>query len=200
MITIKYKGEEYEMKSDVKDFTVEEFEIICHYLQKDTYELKEEDKYSPALNKEDLKRVLEQLTMLDNWFNILEYCGLPDFVLDEIDHIDYFKCIQSLNLIPDNTDNMVKTLEINGHIFTAYDDDEYKIKMKELKEIQKQCHFHPTFTYRYTLAVIFKNDYITNIDEKAAMMSQVNAELVFPYLKYTSDKLINDFTAKYGQQ
>jgi hypothetical protein len=173
MIKIK----DFEMKSEITEYTLFEFEQI-----------------SLALNDTTLDYV-------DKYLKIFEILNVPEEIVDDIDTDQLVTIIKDFNkLQPEN--NLIKSFELDGYEYVAYDGDDFKLKIKDLALIEnyvkKSGHLKPT----EVIAILFKRNDLSktehytpaHIKYKIELFKNLNCALVYPYIIYLGEKLVKKLT------
>lgn len=165
----------YQIKNDIAELTLEQFE-----------------KVSKILNDEDLDK-------FEKWADVFIFLGVPvsevnDMEFDEfINYVKVFNDTHAINDIP-----MTQEFELDGYTYRAYE-DEFKLKVRDLKMIEKAMGKDNTNYFARLMAIIFKRTDLTNAEHyenshlkyKEKLFNDLNATLVVPYVVAVSRKLIS---------
>ena len=131
MLTIKFKGETYNLKNSVKELTVGEFEDILI-----------------ILNKED--------NVINKWFEIFIRLGLSEEVINNIG-LDEFKIIiREFNF---NTSNIVikKSIKINGSEYKCFN-SRFKLTVKNIIMIENYILINPNKYIAEVIAILYTKE------------------------------------------
>lgn len=165
----------YQIKNDIAELTLEQFE-----------------KVSKILNDEELDK-------FEKWADVFIFLGVPvsevnDMEFDEfVNYVKVFNDTQAINDIP-----MTQEFELDGYTYRAYE-DEFKLKVRDLKMIEKAMGKDNTNYFARLMAIIFKRTDLTNAEHyenahlkhKEKLFKDLNATLVVPYIVAVSRKLIS---------
>ena len=142
------------------------------------------------------------LTGMEKYIEAFNYLGLEE-VIDVID----FDGLNDLIIAYDEYEmptEFIKSFDISGFNYTAYDEDEFILKGKDMAMIEKIIHKKNKNTetkdkfLAEILAVIFKRDDLTknehtdpaHIQYKADLIRKnIKANVAIPYLALVSDKI-----------
>lgn len=184
MITITLKEVDYNLKTSASDFSLGEYESILTIINS---------------TDEDFEK----------YANLLVSVGLPIEVVDNLEIKDFMSVLkqftQSFDDISQYTSNFSKTIEIGNKIYTSYTDDEFKLKVKELKLIEKFITRNPNAYLSEIIAVVFKDNDLTNtehytdahIRHKAKLFREhVTLDIALPYIIYFSKEILNNITVE----
>ena len=176
MIKIELKDEVYELRNSLDEITIEEFEIIIY-----------------LINKEN--------TFIQKWIEILEFLGLPEYVIDTLDEDSFIEIVKSISnnfAIPNDT--VKKSVIIDGEEYLAYKDEKFKLTMKQIKFIQKnilnkESYFSDLCAYIYNKN---GNNEIENMDVdhfryKKLFFRDQKMELIIPILRIINISLAKKF-------
>lgn len=181
MITLQFKDDTYQLRNELDELTVGEFEKI-----------------SSILNDLDKNQ-------LEKWSEIFLLLGIPQDVIDYFDAETFISIIKQFNLLDEK--KVLKTVEkvvtIDNVDYIGYDGDEFKMNVKQLCLIEDFIKKNPERYLGDILAVIYKSVNIddnmhfdkAHIKHKAELFrKQMNAKYAMPLLGYISKKIINDTT------
>lgn len=164
----------YEVKNNVTEFTVAEFE-----------------KVSAILNDENLDK-------FERWADVFIYLGVPVEEVNDMEFNEFANYVKVFN--ESNVDKesvMTKELEIEGYTYRAYE-DEFKLTVKDLKLIEKAIKNNATEYFPYMLAVIFKRTDLTKVEHyteahlkhKAKLFKDLKATVAVPFIVHVA-KMFN---------
>lgn len=171
MITIR----DYQMKSELKEYTLYEFDLI-----------------SATLNN-------EKLDYIDKYLNVLEILNVPQEIIDDLSDTEFIDIIKNLVLLPPTNDTLLKEIEIDGFIYEAYDGDEFKLKIKDLALIENSVKKNNgKFLATEAMAIIFKRKDLSKVEHytpahikyKTELFKNVNVDLVYNYIIFISEKTV----------
>lgn len=177
MIKIK----EFEMKSELNEFTLKELDTITIILND------------------------EKMDYIDKYLKVFETLNVPDSILDEMSTEELFSVIKNMNASKSNNQEFIKEIEIDGFIYSAYDGDEFILKVKDLAKIENFTKQAGKFSFLEAIAIIFKRKDLTktenyadaHIKYKKRLFEDINADLVYPYLIYITEKLAKKIEVLY---
>ena len=169
------KIKEFDVKNEINEFTIEEFENV-----------------SRILNDEEVEK-------FERWANLLIYLGVPEsevYDLDFTEFVEYIKLFSDTKVKPSN--EFCKVIELDGYTYTSHE-DELKISVREMKMIEKQVSNNPHHYISYLMSVLFKRNDLTKVEhytdahikQKAKLFSSLSAELAIPYATFIGLKLSN---------
>lgn len=110
MTTVEFNGKDYPVRNSPEEFTIEELEIIMFILQK------------------------EDINIFSKWMEIISILGVDQDVIDNIDTDAFIELCLTFKFSTDI--ELTKEIEIDGVTYFLFEGDEFKIKMKQLKEIE----------------------------------------------------------------
>lgn len=172
----------FEMKSEISEYTLFEFEQI-----------------SNTLND-------ESLDYIDKYLKIFEILNVPEEIVDELDDTEFFNIIKSFNQETPSQE-LTKEIEVNGYTYTAYEGDTFKLKLKDLAIIENLIKKSGKMNATEIIAVLFKRNDLTkkehyepaHIKYKKELFKDIPVSLVFPYFVYLGEKLVKKITAMTDQ-
>lgn len=138
------------------------------------------------------------LGSFDRYMRIFSLFGLPEDVSGDIDEMELVDLIREFNKVTIPTNQLVKTIEVNGRTYTAYD-EEFKFKAKDIVEIERAAMKGVLNFPSFILAVLFKDDALTKIEHytsahlqhKAKLFSDnLNTDVAIPYLARVAEKTL----------
>jgi hypothetical protein len=169
------KIRDYEIKQDIKELTITEFE-----------------KVSAILNNEELDK-------FESWADVFIYLGVPVEEVNDMEFDEFIKYVKDFNdsKIEANLE-MTKTIEVEGYTYQAFE-DEFKLKVKDLKLIEKAITSNAQNYFAKLMSIIFKRTDLSNAEHydnahlkhKEKLFKDLSAELVVPYVVFVSKKLTN---------
>lgn len=178
MITINYEDNQFQVKNNLEELTIKEFENVCAYIND------------------------EKSDYIDKWINVFVYLGIPQEVVDEFDATHFKSIIEKFNLIKVTKQEIFKELIIDDLVLIAYD-EKFKLTVKELSLIESYCKNDKVKYIAEVLAVIYKNPEVekslrydkSHLKYKAELIrTNITAEKCVPILEYISKQVIKDFT------
>ena len=167
------KIRDYEIKNNVSEFTVEEFEKI-----------------SAILNDEDLDK-------FERWADMFIYLGVPVEDVNDMEFKEFVEHVKTFNDTKVDTESkMVQEIEVEGYTYRSYE-DEFKLKVKDLKLIEKAIKKNANDYFPYLLAVIYKRTDLTNTEHyteahlkhKAKLFKNLNASIAVPFIIHVAQML-----------
>lgn len=179
MVNIEYLGVNYPIRNTMKEITIEEMEVI-------SYEL-----------KQDIK-------VLDKWFNILEHLGLDSVVIDNIDFDTFAELIKNFDF---NTKSPIqKEVEIDGIIYSCYEGDSFKLKMKTLNKILDIMNINQDFFIAKVASVLYtradytdqQNNEKEHLKYKEEFFKTQPADLVMDLISRINENIIKKIAVTGG--
>lgn len=169
MIKIK----DFELKSELNEFTLFELDTITKILNDD------------------------KLDYIDKYLSIFELLNMPEDILDNLSNDELFDTIKNFIADRNVNNNLTKEIEIDGYIYKAYDGDEFILKAKDVAKIENLTKQSGYFSFLEAIAVIFKREDLSktehyepaHIKYKMKLFKDIDASLVYPYLIYITEKL-----------
>lgn len=161
--------------------------------------LLELDDISKALNN-------DKLDYVDKYLKVLSILKLDDETIDGLSFDDLVHIIKNFATKKEETNkNLIKEIEIDGYTYQAYDDDKFIIKVKDVSMIEKNTKQTGYFSILDSIAIIFKRtdlskdeSYIpAHIKYKKELFGKINADIVYPYLVYITEKLASKIKTLY---
>jgi len=167
------KIKEFDVKNEINEFTIEQFENV-----------------SRILNDEEVEK-------FERWANLLIYLGVPEsevYDLEFSEFVEYIKIFSDTKVKPSN--EFCKVIELDGYTYTSHE-DELKISVREMKMIEKQVSNHPHNYISYLMSVLFKRNDLTkaehyadaHIKHKAKIIRELKAEVAVPYLVVVAERI-----------
>jgi len=176
MIKINFKNDSYELRNEVFEWTIGEFESM-----------------SAILNNKDKDH-------LEKWIEVFELLKIPTEVIDNMDAFDFMEIIKEFNMFGVQNNEIVKTIHLKGEQYHAYD-EKFRITVKEMKLIESLVNKNPDRYLGDIMAVIYKRPDIdpelhkdkAHIHFKAELIrKEASADMAIPILTFLSKKLIKD--------
>jgi hypothetical protein len=168
MITIKG----FELKTELADMTVNEFEHI-----------------SKILNN-------SQIDNVEKYCQVLEFLGMSDQIINELTDEEFYEIIRAFTYEPEYS-KMTPTIECDGRKYRAYEDEgELILKVKDLNYIEKAAKNEKNYLSKI-LAIVFKQEELTatehytpaHIAYKAELFGKLNAQQMAPYILTITNKI-----------
>lgn len=176
MLNVKFNGIEYQIKNNVNEFTILEFETICTILND------------------------EKKTKIIKWSDIFEFLGLPIDVIDEFDSFAFIQLINEFNLLGVDKEPMLQEIVIDGYTYKSFD-EEFKLTVKEMGLIESFVEKNKDKYLGELMAIVFKrtdlgrNEHFdkTHIKYKADLFRKhITADKTLPFITFLSKKLIDN--------
>lgn len=148
---------------------------------------------------EKLSRTMadNELDQFEKWAKIFIDLGAnEDFVYD-LDFEDFKKIVGDfMSTKIEASKEFTKTIEIDGYTYQSFE-DEFKLKIRDLKLIEKSISQHPENHVSRTMAILFKRTDLTNIEHeseahiklKTKLFQNQKSEIAIPFLAYIGEKL-----------
>lgn len=167
-----YTIRNFEIRTEISEFTVAEFEIIGSILKGEDSEV------------------------LERYFNLLEYLKLPEEILYDLTDAELFAAIGSFNIQKPEI-YLVPSFELGGYTYRAYPDgEEFVLRAKDLALIEKAGQDESKLLSRL-LSIIFKREDLSNkehyepahMKHKAKLFGELNAGEMYPYLIHITKRI-----------
>lgn len=167
MLTTTINGAERQMRCQLNEITLDEFERLCQALNEETEEV------------------------FERYIKVFSILGLSDDDVDLITIEDFKQLIRQFADIPWDNNDFVKELHIEGKVYTSYTGDKYTLSIRDLSKIEK---YMKKDKFRYIgemMAIIYKDKSISkdkwyeefHIKETAEVFRRsVTADFVLPYI------------------
>ena len=181
MISVRINEIDYSIKQKVNEFTIGEFETI-----------------TTILNNSELDKI-------DKYTQIFTVLGVPQNVIDEMETSHFFNLVKEFANIEDNIDYLVaekvKEVTVNGRVYQAYEGDEFKMNVKQMKMIEKYIKLNPKTYISDLMAIIFKDVQLTNnehyvdahIKHKSNLFKDaITVDVALPYVGFFSKELLTN--------
>jgi hypothetical protein len=177
MINLLFDSKTFEIRNNVTEFTIGEFETLS------------------AIMNDDEKNYIEK------WSDIFQFLGVPEDVVDNFDTFDFIDLIKQFNFLGDEEFKMKQTIVLNDIEYHAFD-EEFKLTVKEMRLIEDFINKNSKRYLGDILAVIYKRsdtDKTINFDKshlhfKAELIrKEIMADVAMPLMSYLSKKLIKDY-------
>lgn len=175
MIKVNYDGTSYDVKSNVNELTIAEYEKISNINAK------------------------SDVDTIDKWFKILIELGLPNDVIDDIDVDELVNIISELDLSEIEIEYK-NEIEIDGYkyICELKEDGTPKITGRIFKELEKAVKKDNYISI--IMAILFKREDLTinehynseHIEYKAKLFKDLNASMSIPYIFHIADKYVKN--------
>jgi hypothetical protein len=176
MLTIKFQDNSYQIKNQVEEFTIREFEEICFILNE------------------------KKQTKINAWSQIFNLLGVPNEVIDEFDSFAFIQLIKEFNLDDFENKEFVKEIEIDGYTYQSFEND-FKLTVKEMGLIEQKIEKDSNKFLGELMAIIFKRVDLSKIEHfdnahikyKAELFrNSVTADKAIPFIGFLSKRLINN--------
>jgi len=164
----------YQINNQVSELTIDQFE-----------------KVSKILNDEELDK-------FEKWADVFILLGVPIDEVNDMDFDEFIHYVKDFNSVESNTDlEMIQEFELDGYTYRAYE-DEFKLRVRDLKMIEKAMGKDNKNYFAKLLSIIFKRTDLTNAEHyenahlkhKEKLFKDLNATIVVPYIVAVSRKLI----------
>lgn len=167
MIDINYEGKLYHIKNTTKDYTVGEFEELCHILNTDMY------KY-------------------DKYVKILLISGVSQEIIDNLDVDELLLLVKEFNFNY-KQGKIIKEFKINGIKYTCYDKS-FKLTVKNMLLIETYMTLNPQKYFGEVLAILYTNkDCVLSLTDKAKLIREtIPAEIVIPIIYEVTANIIDN--------
>jgi len=172
-----YKVRDYEIKTSINEMTIAEFESISALLKN------------------------ESLETIERYFEVLEFLGVPEAILDELTDEELFNAIKSFNTQAASKE-LKPSFELGGYTYRAYEDGtEFSLKARDLSYIEKAAKTQ-TAWLSYIMAIIFKREDLgksehyadAHIKFKAKIFGELNAGEYYPYMLAVTERINQQIT------
>ena len=181
MLTVRLNDIDYSIKQKVNEFTIGEFEQITN-----------------ILNNAELDKI-------DKYTQIFTVLGIPQDIIDEMETSEFFNLVKEFANIEDNIDYLVsekvKEVTINNRVYQAYEGEEFKMNVKQMKMIEKYIKLNPKTYISDLMAIIFKDTQLTNnehyvdahIKHKSNLFKDnITVDVALPYVGFFSKELLTN--------
>ena len=182
---IKVKG--HNLPNKASEMSLKLYEKLSEVLEskvKDNGENKKEFKYE---------------SVIDKYLDVLELIGLPKEVCNNLTQEEFVKAVTDFNKPTKVNYKMINSFEINGKIYTAFKGKKFSLNVKDGALIEKYARQNPTRYVAEMLAVIFKDESLTDaehrenahIKHKANIFrTELTASVAVPYLMEVAKKIL----------
>lgn len=138
-------------------------------------------------------------SVIDKYLDVLELLGLPESEINELTQEEFKKAVIDFNKPTKVNYKMVNKIELNGRVYKAFEGKKFMLNVKDGALIEKYARQNPTRYVAEMLAVIFKDESLTNnehrenahIKHKANIFrNELTAEIAIPYLMEIAKKIL----------
>lgn len=166
MIAITIDGVEKQLRNELNEITLPEFEQICEITQR-------------------------EIDYIDRHSEIFKIIGLTYDDLEVIDASDFIQLCKDYNKTFADSTLFVKDIEIDGKTYTSYTKDKFILSVRDLGKIEKYIKAKPLGFLGEMLAIIYKDNSVPNslwytddyIKLKAELFrNNLKADIAIPYL------------------
>lgn len=165
MINLEYKEEIIELRSDVSEITVEEMEYIVYKLT------------SP------------DFIFIDTWREIINYLGVPNYVIDWIEFDTMIDIKNSFNFKCES--EIVPIVNIEGVEYTCYSNGKLRLSIKKLDFIFEEIVRLKSFYLARVMAICYSDDWsVENLDYLESWFKKQPASLSIPISDFVSKSII----------
>lgn len=174
MIDITLNGITKQLKNELIDISIADFERVC-----------------VILNKSD--------SVFERYINIFQCLGLTVEDIDGISEDDFLFLVDGFIRTRWEATEFVKELTIDGKIYTAFTGDKFVLSIRDLAKIEKYVKFNQEKYLGELLAIIYKDLTLPKeqwydekyISEKAELFrNNITANIVLPYTNLILSNLI----------
>jgi len=175
MVTIKYAGEEIQLRNEAKEVRLSEFNKIHNILSTD------------------------KAGHFEKYTEVFKVLGVSEDVIDDMSIEQFIELVKMFNDISQTKENPVQSFEIDGYIYTAYKGEEFKFTAKDLVMLERGFKQGVGSIPAFVLAVVFKREDLTkkehfdptHINHKAKLFSEhLYMDVALPYLGLVSQRVI----------
>jgi len=175
------KIQDFEMKSELKEFT-----------------LKELDKITSILND-------DKMDYIDKYLTVFDSLGVPENIIDDLSNDELFDIIKKMTNSKAVEQTLLKEIVVDGYTYSAYDGDTFTLKAKDMAKIENMTKQSGKFSFLEAIATIFKRTDLTktehyepaHIKYKMQLFGSLNADEMYPYLIYITEKLAKKIEVLY---
>ena len=178
MLKYNFEGREENLKSVFSEITINELESIIA-LQEKSYGY-------------------------DYFLNAFEILGFSKYLCDRIDLENLIEIIKEFKADLKFVDKLPSTIEIDGFIYKAYDDEVgFKFNSKDFAKIEKHINENPNNWMAYALAIIFKREDLTDVEhsdenhisyKRELFLKHIMADVALPYSMKVSNTYIKNLS------
>lgn len=177
MLKVNVDGKSYQVKNNIDEFLIKDFEVVTKILNDD------------------------KINNIEKWSEVFIFCGLPRDIVDMFDLEAFIKLIKEFNLLDDKGIEMVKDITLNDITYTCYQ-EEFRLTVKDTRYIEDFIVKNPNNYLGELMAIVYKRTDVdknitydsAHIKYKAELFRNgVTADKVIPFIQILSKKLINDY-------
>lgn len=138
------------------------------------------------------------------YMKIFEHLGMPMEVLNIIDTVTLMSIVSDFNSdFTMDGGELARTVEVNGRRYYAYTEDTtFNLKSRDFSKIEEYLE-HKEVWFLYALAVIFKDEELTNnehyddahIKHKSELFKTLPTSITLPYLTYLTELYVEHLKA-----
>lgn len=145
------------------------------------------------------KDVFKYESVIDKYLDVLELLGLPESAINELSQEEFKKAVIDFNKPTKVNYKMVNKIEVNGRIYKAFEGKKFNLNVKDGALIEKYARQNPTRYVAEMLAVIFKDENLTDAEHRTnahikhkanIFRDEVKAEIAVPYLMEIAKKIL----------
>jgi hypothetical protein len=145
------------------------------------------------------KDVFKYESVIDKYLDVLELLGLPESAINELSQEEFKKAVIDFNKPTKVNYKMINKIEVNGRVYKAFEGKKFILNVKDGALIEKYARQNPTRYVAEMLAVIFKDESLTDrehrenahIKHKANIFrNELKAEIAVPFLMEVAKKIL----------
>lgn len=176
MLTIKYNNQSFDIRNELTELTIKDFEFITNNVN---------DKEKPTFDK---------------WSEIFVYLGVPQEIVDEMDSDEFLQIAKEFYDIETNFTDVPQFIEVDGITYRAYE-EKFKMTVKEMSMIEAAVRKNRDRYIAEVMAIIYKNPELdkaltydkSHIHFKAELFRKtLTADKCVPMINFISGRLIKD--------
>jgi hypothetical protein len=178
MIKLKFNGEEYEVRNQLDEIKIGEFEDLCVIFNN------------------------EKESKIERWSNIFNILGVPIDVIDEMDAFDFINIIKTIKIFNNDNIEIPNKLTVNGKDYISFDEGEkFKLTVKENSIIEKYIQNNSDKYIGEILSVCYKLEGSdksiwydkSHLDYKAKLFrDNITTDKIIGLLRYLTLKLVEE--------
>lgn len=153
MLKAIINGVEKEIKSELNEISLEDFEKICVCLTKEF-----EDSFEKHLE-------------------IFSILGLSEEDIDSIIPVDFLNLVRLFRSVPWESSNFVNEITVEGKTYTAFTGEKYTLSIRDLAKVEKYIKRDKTKYIGELIAIIYKDKSLTKEEQYSEETITKNAEL-----------------------
>jgi hypothetical protein len=177
MIQVQLTNEAIEIKNDITEYTISEYEKIVTLFN----------------NK--------SLDYIDKYIEVFKISGMTEDQIAELDATYFISLVKEFNLLHTIDTDIVQTIELDGYEYKCFEDGKkFILSVRDLAKIENFIKRNQTEYLSDMIAVLYKRTDLTKVEHnddahikhKSKLFKNLNANITLPFIKLLVQKVVKN--------